>query len=414
MLKIELHEEDFLPHQWEFLNSWDRTLGLVGGLGSGKSVAFLFKTLICLMSRPGANAKANIGIGYPTYEMGKNIFFYPFCELLESCNIPFTANTSGLQITCVFGRFAIKSLQHPERIIGETFTDAGVDELDSIPMPKGEKIVKRFRERLRGRTDSQFYLVSSPEGFSTCYEILQHKPNPGTKLIRARTYDNYHLSKSYIDDILASYDRNMARAYLEGEFVNLNSLAAYYAFQRERHIAEVPKPPKGTVLHIGVDFNVHPMTACVGYFDGDVYKVFSEYYVLNSNTFMLADLIYADYGGDYPIIIYPDPTGGSRKTSSDISDLEILQRKGFELRYRYGFTQRRSLNLTNGAFDHDRIIIDPSCTHLIADLEQVVTDNYGQIEKPAGTMLTHISDALRNVILINSLEKEQNRDWVRL
>ena len=129
---------------------------------------------------------------------------------------------------------------------------------------------------------------------------------------------------------------------------------------------------------------------------------------------MLADLIYADYGGDYPIIIYPDPTGGSRKTSSDISDLEILQRKGFELRYRYGFTQRHSLNLTNGAFDHDRIIIDPSCTHLIADLEQVVTDNYGQIEKPAGTMLTHISDALRNVILINSLEKEQNRDWVRV
>ena len=137
MSNITIAEADFLPHQWQFLNAWDRTLGLIGGLGSGKSVAFLFKAFICLISRPGASGKANIGIGYPTYDMGKSIFFYPFCDILDSAQIPYTANQSGLTITTPYGRIVIKSAQHPERIIGETFTDAGLDEIDTLPKPKG-------------------------------------------------------------------------------------------------------------------------------------------------------------------------------------------------------------------------------------------------------------------------------------
>jgi hypothetical protein len=91
----------------------------------------------------------------------------------------------------------------------------------------------------------------------------------------------------------------------------------------------------------------------------------------------------------------------------------ILQKKGFEVRFRHGITQRRSLNYANGDFAHDRIVIDPKCKHLIADLEQVVTDSYGQIEKPNGTMLTHISDAMRNVVLVNALMKEESKGWAR-
>ena len=37
------------------------------------------------------------------------------------------------------------SMHTPERIIGETFTDVGLDELDTLPMPKGMLVVKRFR-----------------------------------------------------------------------------------------------------------------------------------------------------------------------------------------------------------------------------------------------------------------------------
>ena len=383
---------------------------MIGGLGSGKTAGFLFKSLISHINRPGSNGLSNLGIGYPSHKLGKALFYYPFCELLEKAQIPFKQNLTDLAIDTQFGKVSVMSMHTPERIIGETFTDVGLDELDTLPMPKGMLVVKRFRERLRGRQDSQLFIVSSPEGFSTCYEILKNNPNPGTKLIHAKTTDNKYLPKAYIDDIRSTYDEQTAKAYIDGQFVNLNSLTAHYAFKRDLHVMPVPKPSPDTTLVIGIDFNVNPMTAAVGYITEEngesVFNIFAEYYLRNSNTFMLSDLIAADYP-NYRIICYPDPTGIARKSSADISDIEILQRKNFDVRYRHGITQRRSLNYANGAFAHNRVRIDPKCKHLINDLEQVTTDEYGQILKPEGTMLTHISDALRNVIVVHTLERLQ-------
>jgi len=37
---------------------------------------------------------------------------------------------------------------------------------------------------------------------------------------------------------------------------------------------------------------------------------------------------------------------------------------------------------------------DPSCIHLIADLEQVIFEDNGDLDKKSNPMLTHVSDAL--------------------
>lgn len=416
MSDIVLQESKFLPHQWEFMRCWERTVGLIAGLGAGKSVALLSKVLIALVSRPGSSGRANIGVGYPTYGMAELIFFYPFCETLDRLKIKYKRNLAKLQIYTTFGDISMISMQHPERIIGASYTDMFLDELDTMPRPKGEKVVRKSRERLRGRKDSSLSIVSSPEGFSTCYEVLQNNPNPGTHAIRATTYSNIYLPQGYIDDIRASYDERMIAAYLRGEYVNLVGLLAHYAFDRDKHVGVVQPPDsehdRFKEIHIGMDFNVHPMTACVGYDIGDVYNIYNEYYLLNSNTYQMADILADDYR-QRDVIIYPDPTGTHRKTSSDTSDIKILQAKGFGIRFRHGMTQRQSLNATNGAFAHNRIKIDPSCKHLIEDLEQVVTDEYGQISKPASTMLTHISDAMRNKVLMDLLMKQEAAGWGR-
>lgn len=415
MTKYRLKESAYLPHQWQFLNSPAKTLGLIGGLGSGKTAAFLFKAFIAHVNRPGANGKSNLGIGYPSHGLGKSLFYYPFCDILDTAGIKYKANVSDLSIESQFGKARIMSMHTPERIIGETFTDVGLDEIDTLPMPKGMLVVKRFRERMRGRKDSQLFLVSSPEGFSTCYNILKENPNPGTELIHADTRSNSYLPQAYIDDIMATYDSQMAMAYIQGQFVNLNSMQAHYAFRRDIHVHPVMKPMAGTELLIGIDFNVNPMTAAVGYsmqVNGQTeYFFFHEYYLKNSNTYQLADLLSEDFASDYLLTCYPDPTGISRKTSSDTSDIDILKRKGFNMKFRHGITQRRSLNIVNGALAHNRIHIDPSCKHLIADLEQVVTDATGEIEKPNGTMLTHISDAMRNIIAVETLRTQEQRQW---
>lgn len=414
MSNIVINQADFLPHQWEFLTSWAKTLGLIGGLGSGKTVPFLFKSLFCHVMRPGANGKSNIGIGYPSLSKGKSLFFWPLCDLLSDAKIPFKPNLSDQTITSAYGTINMFSMHNPERIVGDTYTDAGLDELDTLPRAKGLHVVRKVRERLRGRKDAQLYIVSSPEGFSACYDVLKDKPNPNTQLIHADTRSNKYLPQEYIDDIMATYDKRMALAYISGQFVNLTAGQAHYAFSRDKHVHPVPKPEPHMEILVGVDFNVNPMTAAVGYrkeINGEThYFFFAEYYLLNSNTFMLADLLSEDFGARV-VTCYPDPTGESRKTSSDRSDIEILMKKGFNMRYRYGITQRRSLNVANGAFAHDRIHIDPACRNLINDLEQVVTDDYGAILKPNGTMLTHISDALRNVLVVDVIMKEENKQW---
>ena len=407
---IDLCQDDFLTHQWEFLNSWNKTLGLVGGLGSGKTVPFLYKTLYCHVARPGANGLSKIGILYPTFKMNKSLFYQPFLQILRECGITFSKSQTTLEIETDYGRIINFSMHNPERIIGETLTDAGADELDTVPMPKGLDVVRKLRERLRGRRDSQFYLVSSPEGFSTCYNILKESPNPNTKLIHAKTTDNPFLPIEYINDIRSTYDAAMAEAYINGQFVNLNSKQAHYAFSRDIHVHDFPLPDKLEPVMIGVDFNVDPLTAVVCYvklIDGvPHYFFYDEYYLRNANTYMLADLLETDYV-ERNVNCYPDPTGDSRKTSADISDVQILKRKGFNVLYKYGITQRYSLNLANGALDHKRIHILPKCKRLIADLEQVVTDEFGQIQKPKGTMLTHVSDAMRNILTIDTIMRSK-------
>lgn len=408
-IKVRLRKKKFLPHQREFLRDTESsTLGLVGGLGSGKTVALLYKTLFCLVNRPGADGLAHIGIGYPTNKKGKKLFFYPFMRLLNRSGIKYTRNLQDLVITTRYGDVSIVSLKAPETIFGESFTDAGLDEIDTLKRPKGVSVVRRFRERLRGRADSQLYIVSSPEGFSTCYEILQSKPIPGTRMINAKTMDNTYLPPGYIERLRNTYDEILLKAYLNGEFVNLNSKQAHYAFDRNLHVKPVEPPQQSEKLHIGIDFNVDPLCACVGYFRGDILYIFKEFALRSSNTYELAELIHSTFPNRI-IDVYPDATGDSRKTNAFATDHDILKRAGWDLIFRYGIKQRSSLNIANGDFAHNRVIIDPSCTVLIDDLEQVVTDQDGQIEKEKNTKLTHMSDALRNIIYMKRVPKSTIR-----
>lgn len=195
----------------------------------------------------------------------------------------------------------------------------------------------------------------------------------------------------------------LAKQYLEGEFVNLNNMAAYYGFNRDRNVK-----PLGSItqdkLYIGIDFNVNPMTAAVCQLADNNILVKSEYYIRNSNTAQLCQAIKGDYP-NHEIIACPDMTGKNRKTSADITDLQILQRHGFQiLGFNKNITERGRLNTVNNLLDKGRLIVDPSCVHVIKDLEQVTTNEQGFIPKKADDPLTHISDALGYVCVANELK----------
>jgi phage terminase large subunit len=289
----------------------------------------------------------------------------------------------------------LRSADKPSSLTGKTVSDAIIDEFDKITGIQNQRDVwNECIARTRKYEHGTVGVVTTPEGYRLTYELWveRNADNPNFKLIKARTRDNIFLPADYIDNMVAQYDALLAAQYLEGEFVNLNNSMAYYMFRRDQHLAPCPVNP-ALPLYIGIDFNVNPMTAVVLQSEGNLYRVVGEYFIPNSNTRALANLIAQDWPG---FIIYacPDMTGGSRKTSADYTDIDILKQRGFQVLGTRNIAERSRLNIVNNLFDKHRLLIDPKCKKLINDMEKVVTNEYGQVAKEKDSQLSHISDAL--------------------
>ncbi|HEY6435787.1 MAG TPA: hypothetical protein VIY47_04295, partial [Ignavibacteriaceae bacterium] len=158
---------------------------------------------------------------------------------------------------------------------------------------------------------------------------------------------------------------------------------------REKHVRPV-SIDYGTVF-TGNDFNVDPMTAVIGQYDGWEFRIADEVYLNNSDTYKMGHaLIEKKYKGAK---IIPDSTAGNRKTSGK-SDLQILKDLEFSIEStRNPFVTDRVNNL-NRLFTENRIVIDPKCKKLINDLEKVSWKNNELDQSGTNKHLTHISDAL--------------------
>ena len=99
---------------------------------------------------------------------------------------------------------------------------------------------------------------------------------------------------------------------------------------------------------------------------------------------------------------YPDPAGSARSTTSHRSDHQILKDYGYSVYARNAPPSHRDrLNALNrklkDANGKIKMTIDPKCTYLIKDLEQVQRDRKGGIDK-ANIELTHSLDACSYLI----------------
>ena len=155
-------------------------------------------------------------------------------------------------------------------------------------------------------------------------------------------------------------------------------------------------------LHIGMDFNVSPMSATVGVRDKDDFYVVDEIVINNSNTDEMVAEIKARYP-TYNIIVYPDPASRQRKSSAGSrTDLTILQNAGFTV---YCPNSHRpvkdDINSVNSRLCSTkgvrRLFVDPKCKYTIQGLERwTYKDGTSQPSKDDG--YDHQMDALRYCI----------------
>ena len=237
--KLELNEEDYFPHQWNFLTSQKPISGLISGFGSGKTFIFIRRVFVAHIMKQNKKGLSNGWIVYPTYDLAEELFVEPFTELLVEKGIPYTYNIAKHKFVTPYGVIKIYQLQKPQRIIGAELTYIGFDEFDVESYKNCDIAFKKAIGRMRGADNSQIFIVSTPEGYHYCHKIFVEDAGEDREIIHGKTMDNKYLPQSYIDLMKSTYDEKMLLAYMDGQFTNLQQGATYYAFNRENHTGKV-------------------------------------------------------------------------------------------------------------------------------------------------------------------------------
>ena len=400
---ININEFSIIPeielfrHQIKLIKSPRKMKALVAGYGAGKTYGGATWCMDRIKERKG---KGVIGVYAPTYRLMEDVNIPEIRNFLTKYKIPHTYRAEQKKFILtgeLKGEIWFRSMDDPNKIIGYQTTDTWLDEFDTLPVEKQKQIWNAIIQRNRLTTqfggENTIIITTTPEGFRYTYELVQ---NGTVEHIKAKTDDNIFLPDSYIGNFISQFDTIRLQQARNGEFVNLTGLRAYYSFDQDKHVVnENIRAGFPTHLHCGMDFNVDPMTAVIGYTQDNVSRYGAEYWAMNSNTYQMRDALKRDFPNNQ-IAIRPDMTGRARSTNAQygITDHTILHDAGFRIEGTNNPAERDRLNMVNWAFHQGKIILSKDMIHLINDLNQCTVNETGSLNKKDNKLLTHISDAL--------------------
>lgn len=241
---------------------------------------------------------------------------------------------------------------------------------------------------------------------------------PHVKLFGASIYDNPGIPREEIARLESIYPANSAarRIRLGGEWLpGIGGARAYSGFDRQLHVVPQPQISKMRPICWLWDFNVEPMVSLVGQVDmengREIYRIHREFILDDGNIPDMCSLFSDTYPGHRAEVwLYGDASGNKRTGQTGKSDYYAVQAE--MRRFRTPIKLRipednpkvaDRVNAVNRICRDEmgtlRLSIDPSCTELIDDLEQVLRDQKSGIfkvrnKKDPYFRRTHTSDAL--------------------
>ena len=375
---------NLLKHQVDFLLSEKKFTLLKGGIGSGKS----FIGAHYLIKRANEYPGVKQFIGANTYSQLRDSTLATLFGVLEEMGITYTYNQNKGMIEFLGSTVLARSMDNYNTLRGIEIDNFYLDEVAYT----GENAFKVIMGRLRGKiAPLEGRLTSSPCGFNWLFDYFSDNGEKNTgefTSVNAPTLDNPYLPDGYHESLKGSYSDTLYKQEVLGEWVNITQGKVYYAFDRDINIKKIERR-HGTIF-VGMDFNVNPMTAVCCQFINNQIEVIEEVFLEDSNTIeMCTELIRKGFSG---ATVVPDSTGRNRKTSG-LSDFEILRSHGFNIMSTFNPIVFDRVNCLNLQLSKGKVIINPSCTKLIADLEKVCWKGQ-KIDKQSDPMLSHVSDAL--------------------
>jgi len=394
--------------QAAFLAQTEKFKAFVAGFGSGKTWVGCAGINQHFWRNPGITA----GYFAPTYPQIRDIFFPTVEECAYDWGLRVDIKESNKEVHFYSGRqyrgtVICRSMDNPSTIIGFKIGHALVDELDVLAMLKAQlawrKIIARMRYKVSGLRNG-IDVTTTPEGFKFVYQqfVKQIRDKPALAgmygLLHASTYDNAaNLPDDYIQSLRDSYPPQLIEAYLEGQFVNLTSGTIYrtYDVQQNNSFETINK---GEPLFIGMDFNVGKMAAVVHVKrDGMPHAVdeIMDGYDTPEMIQKIKEKFWDFDGNDYvrtcEIQVFPDASGGSRKSSNaSTSDITMLKQAGFTVKAPAANPPVKDrINAMNAMFlsasGQRRYRVNAlRCPSYVECLEQQVWNDAGEPDKKGG------------------------------
>lgn len=309
----------------------------------------------------------------PTHDMLRNIFIPEMINALEEWGIKYKLNkaisTFFLYIDGIETKIICMSMENYERLVGINASWAVMDEVDTSKSDIAEKAYNKILGRIRTGNVRQLCIFSSPEGFSFLYKCFVKEIDKGNKrLIKARTLDNKYLPQDFIDTLKSQYPENLLQAYLNGEFVNLNSGTIYSYFNRETHHSNEDYKDRETI-YVSQDFNYLGCISIV-YVKRNGFDVAIDEIISNDTKSIIANI--KNRYPDSHVCIYPDASGNAHKTSSSTTDIQMLRQAGFTVYVNNSNPSVRDrINITNNLFDKQKVKVNTNkCPKFTESLEQ--------------------------------------------
>lgn len=390
MLKLNAPQNIFLNH----LNTKYRAF--VGGFGSSKT----FSGCLDLLIFASKNPKTRQGYFAPTYTDIRDIFYPTIEEAAELMGFTVEIKRGDKEVSLYRGRLyygtiICRSMDNPGSIVGFKIARALVDEIDTLPKDKANtawnKIIARLRLKIDG-VENGVGVTTTPEGFMFVYSKFAEDPTASYSMVQSSSYENQeYLPDDYIETLLETYPEELANAYIHGLFVNLKSGTVYNAYNRIKcRSTETIK--SNEPLRIGMDFNVTNMSAVVYVMRDKVWHAVDELKQIYDTPAMIETIKERFIG--HSIRIYPDASGGSRKSvDASKSDISLLESANFSVYANKSnpLVKDRVLS-TNKAFQDELLKInDKMCPEYARCMEQLSYDKNGEPDKKSN--IDHLPDA---------------------
>ena len=355
------------------------------------------KTFLCIqeLAKFSRYPKKKVWYVAPTYRMAKDIVWNDLVDRMTKHKWLKKLNHSDLRLTLRNGsEISLRGADNENSLRGVGLDFLVMDEFADV---KEHAWYEVLRPTLSDKNGSALF-CGTPRGYGNWSYNLFTKENEDEqwKSFQFTTLDGGQVSASEVQQAKQDLDERTFNQEYMASFVNYAG-QIYYNFDRKQNVLDIYNP-KTNEIHIGMDFNIDPMSAVISELKGNNIYVYDEIVIYSSNTDEMVQEIKNRFK-DKHIFIYPDPASKQRKTSAGgVTDLAILKNAGFHLRVRNNHPLIRdrinavNTKLKNGVGDRT-LFIAKNCKTMLKSIERQIYKE-GTTVPDKDNNYDHMNDAL--------------------